>query len=818
MVVVLVSNERLGGAVGEARHSINNNVKDLDTFLANTKMQLRYLVTDSLEKTVQVMYNDLDDIEYLLGRPLQRELAAEAQIEVALDSLLHISSSLRDIAGRMRALEESRSQAAARAEELRGRLSELSADIQRFVSRCSLEDLDLCNTLDPSGLDLGARFDSFSFSEQLRLLSVVENHNLTETARHARFEFENIPNYVKMMTRTTREDVKRVMRALRGSLYSKVRSFDDMAFNLEMRTRDLTWQVDQATATLQDHENYRWYSVLAISVSLAFVWLLMTVGVYCGCCAHTADQTPTERSCVSNSAGQTLISSVFFMFLMSGVLWTVVVAVFVLGAHAHAFICHPLYQEPNFVTLTDLLDKSGLVFHNGPVLSNIIHPGRDVHLSFGQVLSRCKEGETAYEVFELRHYFDVEREVDHRTTLDLRQTLGQLRVNLSQVEFLSPEAETHLNNFLLSIKLDLGPYRREMEKPLVQKNIPALTEQMQNVAGQLRSVSASAELFRMVARTRNLVTNTLYPLEKRKEDVTYQVATLDMEVMPLQRQINQSAGHLRTIQYFIHNHGSSLAASKARAYVERILSYMRQYTDHVRNGALHHVAPCTPFWNLFDSARGITCNGIIEPVNALWLATSWCLLLFLPSICISLSLARYYLRMDSDDDILPLHSDGSPQESSTNIQLGSSTAMWGSKHSGGTRGHQHSYLSPPQNGAEASEPPDRDYGVVRRAAQPRRERGTQPGKDAEELLAQAQVAAWRDAWKAGATFVTLELVASHVHRSIEWVRHHWHDDPHSLATALNVCSELRDEEPRSTSPQTHHYSTCGDCCENSHSL
>lgn len=46
-----------------------------------------------------------------------------------------------------------------------------------------------------------------------------------------------------------------------------------------------------------------------------------------------------------------------------------------------------------------------------------------------------------------------------------------------------------------------------------------------------------------------------------QEDVTYQVATLDMEAMPLQRQINQSIGHLRTIQYFIHNHGSSLAAS-----------------------------------------------------------------------------------------------------------------------------------------------------------------------------------------------------------------------------------------------------------------
>ncbi|XP_037778899.1 prominin-1-A-like isoform X3 [Penaeus monodon] len=697
VVVAVVSNERLSSAVSEARASVQNNVQDLDTFLRNTKMQLRFLVSNSLEQTVDAIYSDLDDVEYLLGRPLQRELAAEAQIEVALDSLLHISSSLRSIAGRMRSLEEARSQAAARAEELRGRLVELAGDIQRFVARCTPEDADLCNSLDYRGLDLDARFDSFSFSEQLRLLSAVESHNLTETARHARYEFENIPNYVESMTRRTRDDVKRAVRTFRAHVYSRVRGLDDVAFDLEVRTRDITWRVDEAAAMLQKHETYRWYTGLAISVSLAFVWTLLMVGLCCGCCSHTSDQAPTERSCVSNSAGQTLLTSVFFMFLLSSVLWAVVVALFVVGAHAHAFICHPLYEEPTFPTLARLVDHSGMVFDDGPMFSNVLHPGRDVYLGVGDVLSQCKEGGAAYQVFKLRHYFDIENEIDHSKTFDLRDTLSLLKVNLSNVELLSTEAEANLDKFLRSVKIDLAPYRKEMDKPLVRKNLPALAEQMQNVAGQLRSVAASAELFKMVARTRNIISNTLYPLEKRKEDVTYQVATLDLEVMPLQRQINQSSGHLRTIQYFIHSHGSSLAAAKARGYVERILSYARQYTEHVRNAALMHVAPCTPVWNLFDSARGVTCNGIIEPLNALWLATCWCLLLFLPAIVISLALARFYLRMDNDDDTLPLHSNGSPPGSSTNLQSGGSSALWGPKATPHAHAH-HAYPSRHHNG------------------------------------------------------------------------------------------------------------------------
>ncbi|KAK8386244.1 hypothetical protein O3P69_010742 [Scylla paramamosain] len=468
------------------------------------------------------------------------------------------------------------------------------------------------------------------------------------------------------------------------------------------------------------------------------------------------------------------------MFFVSGVLWIVVVGLFLVGAHAHAFVCHPLYEEPRFPTLTHLLDRSGMVYKTGPLLTNLIHPGRDVQLNVGSVLSLCKEGKTAYEVFQLRHYFDLEAEVTRRTKLDLTGSLGNLKINLSEVELLSPEAEIHLSQFLNSIKIDLMPYKKEMEKPLVNKNLPALAEQMQIVAGQLRSVSASAELFRMVARLRNLISTTLHPLEKRKDDVTYQVATLDMEAMPLQRQINQSAGHLRTIQYFIHNHGSSLAEAKARGYVQRILAYTHQFSTHVKNSALHTVAPCTPVWELFDSARGVTCKGIIEPLNALWLATSWCLLLFLPAICLGLALARFFLRMDYDDDTLPLHSNGSPPGSNTNLQ-GGSWSYREKEHRQGYNGHHHQH-----NGTEMTT-------RRQRHTSRRNRRSSKATVDPLELVALAQVSAWRDAWRAGASFVTLELVSQNVQRPLEWVRRHWDADPRAALTGEPSYDEPPDE-------------------------
>lgn len=57
-----------------------------------------------------------------------------------------------------------------------------------------------------------------------------------------------------------------------------------------------------------------------------------------------------------------------------------------------------------------------------------------------------------------------------------------------------------------------------------------------------------------------------------------------------------------------------VCVQKARDYKERIMGYTHQFSTHVRNSALRTVASCTPVWDLFDSARGVACKGIIEPL------------------------------------------------------------------------------------------------------------------------------------------------------------------------------------------------------------
>ncbi|CAL4062550.1 unnamed protein product, partial [Meganyctiphanes norvegica] len=535
--------------------------------------------------------------------------------------------------------------------------------VESFEVKCCNETIKHVKSVKYLGLQIDNDLSGKKYYELLKLGHVIKIKNKT-SPYYLSANFQNLNESEDRIVTRSKDKLRNAVQSLRY-IRSAIKEIKYGNFQFKIKITDLIGviRISSSREPLYKAIGPNWISYNVFDADLVVMVVVQQVWISKGCSTRIATEVHSDIKLIKYETGLSLETTFLFIYLRTAIKEVRLVPLFFFSGDKYAFPGYSL-EESGFSSLTYLLDDSGLIYPSGPLLSNVIHPGRDVRLNFGRVMEQCQEGQASYQVFKLNYFFDVEKEVDYRTTLDLRGVLGNINVNLSHVQLLSSEAEDNLSNFLKSIKIDMQPYRYEVEKPLVRKNMPALAEQMQNVAGQMRSVTASSELFKLVSRTRNFIKNVVYPLEKRKEDIAYQVATLDMEVMPLQRQINQSAGHLRTIQYFINNHGSSLAQTKVQAYTDRILSYVRQYSDHVRNQALRQVAPCTSLWRVFDSARGVTCNGIIDPVNAFWLATTWCLLLFIPGIAVVLWLSKYYLRMDEDDDgdTLPLHNGmvGSP--------------------------------------------------------------------------------------------------------------------------------------------------------------
>lgn len=121
---------------------------------------------------------------------------------------------------------------------------------------------------------------------------------------------------------------------------------------------------------------------------------------------------------------------------------------------------------------------------------------------------------------------------------------------------------------------------RQIQGPVMEQDLSALSDQIgniksrkinpqqlfipssrssDNVARQMRDRRTSRDLLGISSSMRDLSVRKVKPLMKMQDELVYQLAILELQMQPLQRQVNQSLSHLKTIQYYINNQGEKIA-------------------------------------------------------------------------------------------------------------------------------------------------------------------------------------------------------------------------------------------------------------------
>lgn len=81
---------------------------------------------------------------------------------------------------------------------------------------------------------------------------------------------------------------------------------------------------------------------------------------------------------------------------------------------------------------------------------------------------------------------------------------------------------------------------------------------MENVARQLTDRRTARSLQTIAAQMRDLLSRRVKPLMKMQDELVYQLASLDLHMQPVQRQVNQTLQQLRNVQYHIDNQGEKI--------------------------------------------------------------------------------------------------------------------------------------------------------------------------------------------------------------------------------------------------------------------
>uniref|UniRef100_A0A673X5Z3 Prominin 1a n=1 Tax=Salmo trutta TaxID=8032 RepID=A0A673X5Z3_SALTR len=69
----------------------------------------------------------------------------------------------------------------------------------------------------------------------------------------------------------------------------------------------------------------------------------------------------------------------------------------------------------------------------------------------------------------------------------------------------------------------------------------------------------------------------------------------------------------------------------------------------VRTSLTMEVAACKPFSNIVDTVEIVACSFLVDSLNTFWFGLGCCALFLLPSIILSVKLAKFYRRMDTED-------------------------------------------------------------------------------------------------------------------------------------------------------------------------
>lgn len=87
---MFITNEQIATAIEKTPTIIKASLKDVQIFLKDTHYQIIFSMQNGLTTTTERVKLDLEEIDKLLGEPIQKEISRDTGIEVVFESILSL--------------------------------------------------------------------------------------------------------------------------------------------------------------------------------------------------------------------------------------------------------------------------------------------------------------------------------------------------------------------------------------------------------------------------------------------------------------------------------------------------------------------------------------------------------------------------------------------------------------------------------------------------------------------------------------------------------------------------------------------------------
>ncbi|XP_041122473.1 prominin-1-A-like isoform X13 [Polyodon spathula] len=657
------ANQNLSTQLKGVRKLVDSNFRDLKTFVNDTPMQIAYLANQYNTAKNKVI-SDLDNIGPLLGSRICAQMGKE--VLPALDGALSLAGAMREtkqalenVSVSLEVLQEATNSLQVNLLNERARLSNTLNDPACSAPGVSSTCRDIRRTL--SQLSINANYSALpNVDTELSNVKNVLKTDLSNIIQKGYSTFNDTPDLVKNQTKNIVSAVPRI-KSMLDAIGSNITSFSKQSPVQDILT-NFTLYLSQSQSFVEDYypvinqyDFYRWMGCIIVCCMVVLILAFNFLGLLCGTCGYNKHASPTTRGCISNTGGKLLMAGVGFSFMFSWVLMIIVVITFVVGGNVEKLVCEPFENRALF----KILDTPYLMNPNWKnLLPGFLYQNPEIDLTFEKLYSNCKDNKGIYAALQMDNIFNISEYLNASMyTRDVVDVFEFVNVDLSDMVLLDANAKQNLLNFSNTgiVSINYEAYLAEINKGVTKVDLLSFAKDLEDQAGKLPKGALENALKGHASSIRFIHGKQVVPLEqamkyfKARSTLNQSVRLLQRTTSDLPNKINHVIGALDAAQHLISSNGSLIITQETEKYMEMMIGYFKQYIDWVKNSIIMEVAACKPVANVVDTVEILTCSFVADSLNTFWFGLGCCTVFLIPSIIISVKLAKFFRRMDSED-------------------------------------------------------------------------------------------------------------------------------------------------------------------------
>ncbi|CAB1337402.1 unnamed protein product [Coregonus sp. 'balchen'] len=592
------ANQNLSSQLKGMKRLVSSNLKDLQTFANETPTQIDYLIA----QYATAKYSVISD----------------------LDTMRETKEALENVRVSLEVLQEATG-------KLHFNLSLVRSSLNRTLNDpgCSNEDSDattaqLCRSIHSSlaQLYVSANFTRLpDVNNHLESVNQVLKTDLNEIIQKGFSSFNDTPGMVSDQMRSVVDGARGMLDVISANISSSSKVFpvNSTLANFTNFISHTQSKIEDSYPEIDQIDFYRWICCIGLCCMVVLIVAFNFLAIMCGTMGYDKHASPTTRGCVSNTGGTLLMAGVGFSFLFSWILMGVVTATFLVGGNVEKLVCEPFHTKQLFKASYDVLDTPHLV---NPEWRNFI-PGymyndSDLDLTVESLYSNCKNNRSLYSAMRLDKVFNVTTLLNSSLyTKELGKMFDSVKIDLRGIVLLESEGKQSLIDF--------------SETGVAEINYAAYLEE--GHANSLRQIHSQLVI----------------PMEQAMSTLNQSIRLLERTASDLPNKITDVLKTIEAAQYLISQNATHVVNQETEKYKQTIVGYFRQYKEWVRTSLTMEVAACKPFSNIVDTVEIVACSFLVDSLNTFWFGLGCCALFLLPSIILSVKLAKFYRRMDTED-------------------------------------------------------------------------------------------------------------------------------------------------------------------------